>query len=377
MKKQLSLALAGALFIGCMGCGDKKADAVKTYSDIVLASYEDSLSTAQALQTAVDAFVAGPTEATLQAAKDAWLASRVPYLQTEVYRFYDGPIDNTDGPEGMLNAWPLDEHYIDYTTDDAAAGIINNTNQTIDAASLRDLNEKDGDANIATGYHAVEFLLWGQDLSETGPGARPHTDYLDGAANYERRALYLKTAAAMIVEDLQTLVNAWKADAAYRTEFEGAESKEGVRRIMTGMIVLSGFETGGERLKTAYDNMDQEDEHSCFSDNTHVDMIEDVRGVQNVWLGSYTRVDGSKVEGASLKDAIADVDSALADRLTSEIADSLAKANDLPTPFDQAIASGNEAGRAKVMALITALRTQESTMEEIFQLLELTIPQPE
>ena len=143
------------------------------------------------------------------------------------------------------------------------------------------------------------------------------------------------------------------------------------------MIVLSGFETGGERLKTAYDNMDQEDEHSCFSDNTHVDMIEDVRGVQNVWLGSYTRVDGSKVEGPSLKDAIADVDSALADRLTTEIADSLAKANELPTPFDQAIASGNDAGRAKVMALITALRTQESTMEEIFQLLELTIPQPE
>jgi putative iron-regulated protein len=360
-----------------MGCGDKQADAVKTYSEIVLASYEDSLSTAQALQTAVDALVATPSEATLQAAKDAWLASRVPYLQTEVYRFYDGPIDNaTDGPEGMLNAWPLDEHYIDYTTEDATAGIVN-SDQTIDAAGLRDLNEKDGDANIATGYHAVEFLLWGQDLSETGPGARPHTDYLDSAANHDRRGLYLKTAAAMIVEDLQTLVNAWKVDATYRKDIEDAESKEGVRRIMTGMIVLSGFETGGERLKTAYDNMDQEDEHSCFSDNTHVDMIEDVRGVQNVWLGSYTRVDGSKVEGSSLKDAIADVDSALADRLTSEIADSLAKANDLPTPFDQAIASGNEAGRAKVMALITALRTQEATLEEIFQLLELTIPQPE
>jgi len=377
MKSHLSLALVGLTFIGCMGCGDKQADAVKTYSEIVLASYEDSLSTAQALQAAADALVATPSEATLQAAKDAWLASRVPYLQTEVYRFYDGPIDNaTDGPEGMLNAWPLDEHYIDYTTEDATAGIING-DQTIDAASLRDLNEKDGDANIATGYHAVEFLLWGQDLSETGPGARPHTDYLDGAANYERRGLYLKTAAAMIVEDLQTLVNAWKVDATYRKDIEDAESKEGVRRIMTGMIVLSGFETGGERLKTAYDNMDQEDEHSCFSDNTHVDMIEDVRGVQNVWLGSYTRVDGSKVEGPSLKDAIADVDSALADRLTSEIADSLAKANDLPTPFDQAIASGNDAGRAKVMALITALRTQEATLEEIFQLLELTIPQPE
>lgn len=26
-------------------------------------------------------------------------------------------------------------------------------------------------ANVATGYHAIEFLLWGQDLNGTNPGA--------------------------------------------------------------------------------------------------------------------------------------------------------------------------------------------------------------
>lgn len=376
MLKEMKLALLGVMFMGCMGCGD---NAVNTYAKIVHASYEDSLTSAQALQTAVDALVANPSEATLAAAKTAWLESREPYLQTEVYRFYDGPIDNAEtGPEGLLNAWPLDESYIDYTVDNATAGVINDSSQTIDAETLASLNEVGGDDNIATGYHAIEFLLWGQDTSDDGPGNRPHTDYMDGAANYERRGLYLKTVAAMVVSDLQTLVDAWAPDADnYRKEFEAAGSKEGLRRILTGMIVLSGFETGGERLQAAYDSKDQEDEHSCFSDNTHRDMIQDVQGVKNVWEGSYTRLDGTVVSGPSLKDEIAGSDAALADRLTAEIADSLAKGNDLPVPFDQGIAAGNDEGRAKVLALIASLRTQEKTLEEIFRLLELTIPQPE
>ncbi len=377
MLKEMKLTLLGLTFMGCIGCDSNAVG--KTYADIVHASYEDSLTAAKTLKTAVDAFVASPSADTLAAAKTAWLESREPYLQTEVYRFYDGPIDNPDnGPEGLLNAWPLDENYIDYTVDKPTAGIINDGTTTIDAETLASLNEVGGDANIATGYHAIEFLLWGQDTSDDGPGNRPHTDYLAGADNHERRALYLTTATDMLIADLQTLVDAWAPDADnYRKEFVDAGTTESIRKILTGMIVLSGFETGGERLQTAYDSMDQEDEHSCFSDNTHRDMIQDVQGVKNVWEGSYTRLDGSVVSGASLKDEIASSDAALADRLTSEIADSLAKGNDLPVPFDQGIASGNDAGRAKVLALITSLRTQEKTLEEIFRLKELTVPQPE
>lgn len=126
--------LTPAAFVAALGCSDSgstdvpenTAQAITTYSQIVLASYQDSLAAAQAMDTTIQAFTAAPTAATLSAAKTAWITSREPYLQTEVYRFYDGPIDNpTDGPEGLMNAWPLDESYIDYVEGNATAGIVN------------------------------------------------------------------------------------------------------------------------------------------------------------------------------------------------------------------------------------------------------------
>ena len=92
---------------------------------------------AEALHDAIDAFVAGPTDATLQAAKDAWLAGRRLYGPTEVFRFYDGPIDNPDdGPEGQINAWPMDEAYVDYADGDPEAGIVN------DVASVPEITDE-------------------------------------------------------------------------------------------------------------------------------------------------------------------------------------------------------------------------------------------
>ncbi|MCX4247555.1 imelysin family protein [Paraliomyxa miuraensis] len=364
------------------GVPDDAHEAIEAYASIVHASYEDSLTEARALDTALDALMADPSEANLTAARSAWLASREPYLQTEVYRFYDGPIDDpTDGPEGLINAWPLDEAYIDYVDGDSAAGIINDPAITIDAATLESLNEQGGEANIATGYHAIEFLLWGQDLSDAGPGARPATDYVtDGtgtAENQDRRGQYLGTVSDMLVGHLEGLVAAWAPGQDYAAELHDADPEEGLRRILTGMIVLSGFETGGERLQTALDSGSQEDEHSCFSDNTHRDMVQDIQGVQNVWLGSYRRLDGTEVSGVGIADVVREVDAGLADELDQQIAESLRLANELQPPFDREIAVGNAEGQARVQALIDSLRTQEQLLERVFRTFELTIPAPE
>ncbi|MEM6962368.1 MAG: imelysin family protein [Myxococcota bacterium] len=381
------MLVLGAIY--SVGCSDDsssdessaatRAAMVETYAEIVLASYEDSLTEATAMDAALLAMTETPTAATQQAAQTAWLASREPYLQTETYRFYDGPIDNAkDGPEGLINAWPLDEAYIDYVVGDLTAGIVNDSMVTIDAATLESLNEEGGEENIATGYHAIEFLLWGQDLSETGPGARPFSDYVSGegstAENQDRRALYLMTVSDMLLDHLQFLVDAWDpADAsAYRAEFESAESTEALRRILTGMIVLSGFETGGERLQTALDTGDQEDEHSCFSDNTHRDMIQDIQGVLNVWQGSYARLDGTTISGTGVADVVREVDSDLAQELDDQIQESLDLANALVPPFDQELVTKD--GQARIQALIAALRAQENLLEEVFQMFELSIP---
>lgn len=347
------------------------SDMADTYAALVLATYEDAHAGAADLDVAIDAFIADPTESNLTAAKNAWLAAREPYLLTEVFRFYEGPIDNEeDGPEGLINAWPLDENYIDYTVDDPDGGYIAGDGP-IDAATLEGLNEQGGDANIATGFHAIEFLLWGQDLSETGPGERPASDYDVGTAEHaERRALYLETVSDMLVGDLQDMVDAWQPGGdSYAAAFTSADPETQLERVMTGMIVLTGFETGSERLKPALDNQDQEDEHSCFSDNTHRDMIQDVQGVINVWEGQYGSVDGTGV-----KDVIAELDASIATSITESLHDALAKAEALPVPFDQAIAAGNADGNQKVQDLIDALFVAESHLQEAFRAADLDIP---
>jgi putative iron-regulated protein len=394
-SKPLQLCSTSLLAICAVACGSdddgapslpaNTADAIENYADIVHASYEDSLEAAQELDAAIDSFLAAPSAAGFDAARSAWRASREPYLQTEVYRFYDGPIDSPDqdapGPEGLLNAWPLDENYIDYVIGGEDEGIVNDPGMTIDKASILGANEVMGEKNISTGYHAIEFLLWGQDTDPDGPGARPYTDYVDGgtAANQDRRRAYLMNVSDLLVENLQTLVDAWDpgADDNYRAEFLALTPAEALGKLMSGMIILSGFETGTERLQAALDARDQEEEHSCFSDNTHRDMVQDIRGIRNVWLGEYTRTNDDVVEGTSIRDVIAAGDADLAERLSDEIDQSLTDALALQPPFDQEIATGNAAGNARVQAVIDSLFVQTESLEEAFQVFGLErIPDP-
>jgi len=351
-----------------------KQDVAATYADIVFASYQDAYTSAVELQSAIDAFLDAPSEDTLQAAREAWLAAREPYGQTEAFRFYGGPIDDADGPEGLINAWPLDEVYIDYVDGDPDSGIIQNTTDypDLDAELLESLNESGAEENISVGYHAVEFLLWGQDLSTDGPGARPYTDYTT-APNAERRAAYLRLVTDRLVEHLDYLVSEWDptGEGNFRADFLALPPDDAVRDILTGIGVLSKSELAGERIFTAYDNRDQEDEHSCFSDNTHRDIVNNFNGIRNVYTGHYVRVDGSVVEGTGLEQVIAaadpDLNAAVLETLTN--ADTLV--NSIPAPFDQAIVSDDS--RPIVLDAVFALMDLGDLFAESASSLGLTI----
>ncbi len=365
---------------GTSSLPDKAASAQSDYADLVLAVYEDTVADAKAMKTAIGTFLTDPTDSTLEAARDAWLTARESYLQSEVFRFYDGPIDMPDGgPEGQVNAWPLDESYIDYVEGNETAGLIADSSAAITSDALIAANEAGGETNIATGFHAIEFLLWGQDRSDTGPGARPASDFQDGGrANADRRRQYLDVVTELLVLDLTAVRDAWSTGQAnYRADFLAAEPGEAVRRILTGMTKLTGFETGGERLQTAYDSRDQEDEHSCFSDNTHRDMVQDIVGIRNVWVGDYTRTNGTTLEGVGIDEVVRETDTALADAISAQIETCLTLANSLQPPFDLEIAADNTAGRDRVMKLITALRALARSYESLFVLYGLAVPAEE
>jgi putative iron-regulated protein len=375
LQSAAALALAGPAWRAWAAGPDAAVrPVVLHYAALVHANYEDSLGGAQELQAAVKALAAAPAEQTLAGARSAWIAAREWYGQTEAFRFYGGPIDDDQGPEGRINAWPMDEAYVDAVAGRPDAGIINNRKAALTKAALARANERGGEENVSCGWHAIEFLLWGQDQSETGPGARPVEDFVDGKApNADRRRRYLLLATELLMDDLRFLVNAWAPAARnYRARFErgGIES---LRKIIVGVGSLSRGELAGERMEVAMNTQDQEDEHSCFSDNTHRDIVTNALGIENVWLGRYKRRDGSTLQGPSLNDLVAAKDTALAGRVAQQIATSVAAAQAIQAPFDREIIGGNDApGRQRVRKTIDSLVLQSNGMVDAAAALGIT-----
>jgi putative iron-regulated protein len=299
---------------------------IDAYADLVQKSYTEAKEQADNLSSSIDALLDAPSADTLSSARNAWVKARPAYLQTEAFRFYDGPIEAI---EGEINAWPMNEAHIDYVEGKPDAGLVNAPSVTLFADQLQELNQKSDDADVTTGWHAIEFLLWGQDKSATAPGNRPYTDYASGTGNNDRRRTYLKVVTEKLVGDLQTLENAWAQGNAdnYRAKFIGLEQREALGRMINGMAILAGFEFMSERLSVALDSGDQEDEHSCFSDTTKQDFVYDLNGIKRVWVKTQ------------LSELVSARDDALARKITTLLDDTEAKIAKLGDPWDTVLAS--------------------------------------
>ena len=358
--KKLTIALsfaaaAGLVMASCNNDDDQnptetilvsKAEVVNNYAKIVYQNYKDAYDDAVELEAAINAFTATPTDANFITAKTKWKEARESYGTTEAFRFANGPIDDEDGPEGLINAWPLDENYIDYVVDIegevVTGGIINEAVifPEITKDLLISLNEDGGEKNISTGYHAIEFLLWGQDLtdpSENKPGLRAYTDFVDGGTNdnQNRRRDYLNVCADLLTDHLAYLVDQWKEGGEYRTVFLALPVDTAIQNIYLGIATLASAELAIERMDVALANQDQEDEHSCFSDNTHRDIYLNFKGVVNVYQGRYGNIDG-----ASLEDLVFQENPMISGETAAAIITTEASINAMAIPFDFAISGG-------------------------------------
>lgn len=372
-----SLLLAGALIAPALSAAPvdaaKAKAALETYAQNVYVTYSDAYTKALDLQTAINAFVAAPSALTQDAAKKAWLDSRVVWGQTEVFRFYEGPIDDaTYGVEGLINAWPLDEAYIDYVVGNANAGIINDAANfpVINEEVLLGANENGAETNVATGFHAVEFLLWGQDLSTTGAGERSFTDFVVGTGvNAARRATYLTEVTNLLIKHIAIVKDAWdpKDATSYGAKFASQDLNVALTNVFKGMSSLLTDELAGERMYVGYESKSQEDEHSCFSDNTHVDIIENVQGVWNVWNGVY-----GTTTGVALKSV---VDEATARKVDRALASALEGSKALPAPFDSLLIADSESEESKLL-LDTILTIQDAgtAVKSAAESIDLVLP---
>ena len=378
------------------------SDVVDNYANIAQASYQDALQSARNLRISIRAFIEEPSEQSLEIVRTSWKSARIPYSQTEVFRFGNAIVDDW---EGKVNAWPLDEGLIDYVdssygadseiNDLYVANIIANPSitvngQVIDATIITaallstQLHEAGGiESNVATGYHAIEFLLWGQDLngSDAGAGARLFTDYdLNNCTNghCERRARYLSTVTDLLITDLEYMASAWANGGDARTGLKAGDGKAGLAAMLTGMGSLGYGELAGERMQLGLMLHDPEEEHDCFSDNTSASLFYNGLGIQNVYRGSYTRVDGNVVSGPSLRDLLAATDESLASALDQDLQTSVNALQVLldlqgdGQAYDQLVAEGNVTGNQAVKIAIDALIDQTKNVERAILALDVS-----
>ena len=389
MKKIILLTFAFTVIFSYQLKADNEI--LVNYSNIAEAKYKDALILAKEMHSSIEKFMNNTNESNFIAVKDSWLKARTIYQQTEVFRFGNPLVDDW---EGKVNAWPLDEGLIDYVdntnyypseNDFSNFNVIANKKlkvegELIDASVINPkllsnkLHEIGGnEANVATGYHAIEFLLWGQDLNgnESGSGNRPYTDFdLEACTNdnCDRRREYLVAASQLLIEDLQYIQSVWSPEGQARLDLLN-DQKNGLKRILIGMGSLSYGELAGERMKLGLMLHDPEEEHDCFSDNTHNSHYYNVVGINNVFLGKYKSLDGKVVSGPSISSLLSEVDNGLNKKTKKSIKNTLksmkkiVKSANKGVTYDMLIAEGNEKGNKLIQNAVDSLIKQSKNIE--------------
>jgi putative iron-regulated protein len=368
-----TIALGLVLAIGACKPPSPEAAAVRQYVVDLDANYKDIITALEALQSAVDAFVANPSADGLVAAKNAWLLARPVYGEAEYSRFYGGPIDQA---QGGMNEWPIDENFIDYTAANPTGGIINDpvNYPQLNSQVLATSDQRGGIENLSTGFHAIEFLLWGQRTDQTlGPGTRAYTDYVDAgtAAHQDRRRNYLKIAADLLVTDMRGLEAQWDTTdpQSYASMLLAAPPHDGVTKIMRGLSSMAIAELLYERLSDPYITQAQKDEESCFSESTWADLDANALGVEDAYLGRY-----GNLHGPSVSDLVKAKNPALDASMRQQLSAIRSALASIPQPFDHAVlAPVDSDAHLKVKAAIDSFSSLQTTLEHVVAALGVTV----
>lgn len=299
---------------------------------VVLATYTDLDTAAGELLRAVQALEADTTSAHLESAQQAWIAARVPWEQSEAFLF--GPVD-TQGLDPALDSWPVDYVNLQAVLDSGDA-------LTFEFVSQLEDTQK--------GFHTIEFLLFREG------DQRQASDITD------RELAYLVSTTESLKESTAQLRLAWAPEGE---DFSSAVSQAGVRstiypsqsaavqEIINGMIVIAD-EVANGKISDPYNESDTTLVESQFSFNSIADFQNNIRGIQNVYLGRYEN------DGAGINELVNAEDPDLDARFQLEVQAAIDAIGSIPRPFRDAITTNREA----VQSAIDAVRTVQQTLEQ-------------
>lgn len=339
------LAMASATFISCSDNDETiiedTNDALYTEvltdltTDVITATYNELNEKALSLKTAVSALSTETTEANLGTAKTAWSATRAPWEESEGFLY--GPVDIL-AIDPAMDTWPVDV---------SSMNAILNSNQAITPSLIAANNE-------ARGFHLIEFLLWGEDGNKTA-------DQIT-----ERQLEYLVAAAADLQNNTQTLYDGWKADGGnFGANFINAgvssnlypSHKAALEEIIEGIITIADEVANGkieDPLNSEGGTPNAQFEESRFSNNSKLDFANNIRSIQNIYMGDF-----NGVNGAGLTDIVALANPTLDAEVKEKIAAAITAIENIPGTFTDAIYNNRaevSAAQQKVGELQTLLQ---------------------
>lgn len=347
MKKAIiffSAIIACQLFVNC---SDNESDTVdpnatlytqvltNTSVDVITKTYQDLYNNSLTLKTACQNLTIGD-ETELQAVKDAWVATRAPWEKSEGFLY--GPVD-TEGIDPAIDSWPVDVTAID--------AIIASGNP-ITSASL--------DNDDARGFHTIEYFVWGLNGDKT-------------ASEFTARELeYLNAAATNLSEKTLQLYNGWlQSQGNFASNFINAgqsgsiysSQKGALEELAEGLVIIADEVANGkieEPLNGNAGGAKPEAEESRFSNNSKLDFADNIRSIQNIYLGDYNGVDGK-----GLTDVVQLTNSSLDTQIKTKISEAISAIEAIPGTFTDAIVNNRTAvenAQNKVSELQTILESQ-------------------
>ncbi len=343
----LGIIVAIALLAGCGDSGGQTVDSrafadqsvVVDFADqVIIPTYDLLDQRAQDLKAASATLANEPSQANLQAARQAWVAMRVPWEQSEAMLF--GPVD-ANGYDPALDSWPVNRTDLDAVL----AG-----DHTLDQAYVRSLDPS------LKGFHTAEYLLFGASNDKN----------LD--AFTDRELAYLKATTAEMARIAGLLASSWTDGAQpYRDVFATAGEAGNTiypsvtaagQQITQGIIDILG-EVANSKMGGPYQSRDTTQVESQFSYNSLNDFANNVTSAKNAYLGQMSAAGTS---GKGLADFVAARDPQLDQRVRDELDAAIAAIAAVPRPFRDAIT--DDAARPKVEAAIDAVTKVEETFED-------------
>ncbi|MFT5032905.1 MAG: putative iron-regulated protein [Bermanella sp.] len=402
-----------------LACSAKPSEAEKravlaAYREQAYRVYDDAYQAARLLYRDIDVLVQQPSNESLLAARKSWRAARVPYSQTEALRFGHWFVDEW---EAKVNSWPIDEGFIDYVDDAYQASATNvwaranivGSDSIVVAGRDVPLNYivfkqlqmlesvADVEAVVVTGYHALEFLLWGQDRhgTERGAGERPWADFsIEHCTNgplpaesdkpCRKRGEFLKTVAILLMRQLQEMREHWGPGAGTPGDrLVRGDADAGLNRVLFGLAAMSTEELAGERMQVALLTHAPEEEQDCFSDDTHNSLWYNAKSIENFYYARYEGRSSLSIPAHSLAALAARYYPELAAQLdeafknTREAMQAIREQGESQQQFvDQMIAEGSVEGNALFETAINHLQLQAVLLNSLADNLGIQLVAP-